>query len=418
MAVGIRGPQDWTSFRVNEERLHLNIEELSTFGRTREGGVRRLAFSEEDITAREFCMGLMRNAGLDVTIDAAGNILGTRAGSDTAAKPILFGSHIDTVPNGGKYDGGLGSLAAIETAQILEEQGYRNRHPLVAVVWCDEESGLTGSEGFVGRLSHEALARERPDGITLAECIALIGGDPARIEEAVHGPGDIAAYLELHPEQGGVLDRSGIDVGVVQGIVGITHYEVELTGFPNHAGTTPMDQRQDAILAASEIVLAVNREVRSVSGLHVGTVGRLRVEPNAPNVVPGRVTLTVEIRDLSNDKIDMLWERIRVEAEEIARRQEVEISHELSSRVNPAIAEPAVQETITEAASALNLSARAMPSGAGHDAQVLAGIGPMGMIFVPSVGGISHSPLEFTEPEDVVNGANLLLQSVLRLDRG
>jgi len=358
----------------------------------------------------------MRDAGLDVRVDAAGNILGRRAGTDADAIPILFGSHIDTVPNGGKYDGGLGSVAAIESARTLNEAGYRNRHPLVAVIWCHEESWQTGSLGYAGRLSAEALSRQRADGATLAECIARIGGNPERIQEAAHEPGDIAAYLELHPEQGGVLDRAGLDVGIVQGIVGISHYEIELIGFPNHAGTTPMDQRQDAMLAASEIILAVNREVRAVAGSHVGTVGRLNVEPNAPNVVPGRVALTVEIRDLSNDTIDMLWDRILAEAEEIAMHQEVTLNHERSSRVHPAIADAGVQRVITEAAAELNLSARAMPSGAGHDAQVLAGLGPMGMIFVPSVGGISHSPLEFTKPEAVVNGANLLLQSVLELD--
>jgi len=416
-AVGLSRRQDWMRLRINAERLQSHIEELSSFGRTPEGGVRRLAFSQEDISGREFCIGLMRGAGLSVRIDAAGNILGRRPGSDSTAKPILFGSHVDTVPNGGKYDGGLGSLAAIETARTLEESGYRNRHPLEAVIWCDEESGLTGSLGYAGRLTADALNRERSDGLTLAECIRRIGGDPAHIAEAAHDQGDIEAYLELHVEQGGVLDRSGINVGIVQGIVGISHYEIELTGFPNHAGTTPMDQRQDALLAASEIVLSVNKNVRSVPGRHVGTVGRLNVEPNAPNVVPGRVTLTVEIRDLSNDTIDMLWDRILTEAEESARRYEVSLGFERTARVEPAIADPGIQRLITEAASSMDLSAQAMPSGAGHDAQVLAGIGAMGMIFVPSVGGISHSPLEYTKPEDVTNGANLLLQSVLRLDQ-
>lgn len=417
MAVGSRGAQDWTRLRLDSGRLQGWLQELSNFGRTEEGGVRRLAFSQEDMAARQFCIDLMRGAGLDVRIDPAGNIIGRRTGSDPIAKPILFGSHIDTVPNGGKYDGALGSLAAIEIARTLSESAYRNRHPLEAVIWCDEESGLTGSLAYAGRLSPEALSRERLDGLTLAECIERIGGDPANIAAAAHRAGDIRAYLELHPEQGGVLDRGGIDVGIVQGIVGISHFEIELVGFPNHAGTTPMDQRQDAMLAASEIVLAVNNTVRSVSGRHVGTVGRLNVEPNAPNVVPGRVHLTVELRDLSNDTIDMLWRSILAEAEEIARKYDISLSHERTARVEPAIADSGVQEVITRAASALGLSAQAMPSGAGHDAQILAGIGPMGMIFVPSVNGISHSPLEYTKPQDVVNGANLLLQSVLRLDQ-
>ena len=410
-------PQDWARFRVSEDRLHNILDELATIGRTPEGGVRRLSFSPEDIAGREYCIGLMRDSGLDTRIDPAGNIIGRRAGTDPGAKPILFGSHIDTVPNGGKYDGGLGSLAAIEIQRTLEEHGYRNRHPLEAVIWCDEESGLTGSLGYAGHLSREALARERYDGSTLAECIERIGGTPELLDGYARTKGDIAAYLELHPEQGGVLDRAAIDIGVVQGIVGISHYELEFLGFPNHAGTTPMNQRQDAMLAASETVIAVNRIVRSHVGTHVGTVGRLNFEPNAPNVVPGRVTLTVEIRDLSNDTIDMLWEGIRIEAEAIAARLEVELNYERSSRVNPAIADIEVQQVVAEAAASLGLSSTAMPSGAGHDAQVLAGIGPMGMIFGPSVGGISHSPLEFTNSADVVNGANTLLQAVLMLDQ-
>jgi N-carbamoyl-L-amino-acid hydrolase len=329
----------------------------------------------------------------------------------------MFGSHIDTVPNGGKYDGCLGSLAAIEAVQTLEQNGYRNRHPLEAVIWCDEESGLTGSLGFAGALTPRDLARQRSNGMTVAAGIERIGGDPGRLEETAHEPGDIAAYLELHVEQGGVLDQAGTPIGIVEGIVGIWHYDVAIEGFPNHAGTTPMDQRQDAMLTASEIVLAVNRLVRSEPGRHVGTVGRINVEPNAPNVVPGRVTLTVELRDLSNEKPDLLWDRIAAEAEQIAGRHDTKLSHELVAEGHPALSDPRIRREIARAAASLDLSTRSMPSGAGHDAQVLAQIGPMGMIFVPSVNGISHSPLEHTKPEDVVNGANVLLQTVLQLDQ-
>jgi len=333
------------------------------------------------------------------------------------AAPIMLGSHVDTVPNGGKYDGALGSLAAIEAAQVMEDSGYRNTHPIEAVIWCDEERGLTGSQAFVGDLSEESLARRRPEGDTLAEGIGRIGGDPSRIREAAHRPGDIAAYVELHVEQGGVLDQSGIEIGIVEGIVGIWHYDVTITGFPNHAGTTPMDQRQDAMLAAAEIVLAVNREVRAHEGRQVGTVGRIDVEPNAPNVVPGRVTLTVELRDLSDEKPDLIWQHLAAQTDEIARRYDTQVTHEMVAEGHPALSTPRIRETIAASASALGLSAHSMPSGAGHDAQELARIGPMGMIFVPSVDGISHSPLEYTKPEDVVNGGNVLLHTVLRLDQ-
>ncbi len=418
LALRFQGAPTWQRWRVNGDRLQQHLADLARFGRTLEGGVARLAFSQADVDARRFCMGLMQDAGLEVRIDPVGNMIGRRAGRTPDAPAIMFGSHIDTVPNGGKYDGSLGSLAAIEVAQTLERYGYRNHHPLEAVIWCDEESGLTGSLGFVGALTQRDLDRERPNGMTVAAGIERIGGDPGRVAEAAHRSGDIAAYLELHVEQGGVLDRAGTQIGIVEGIVGIWHYDVAIKGFPNHAGTTPMDQRRDAMLTASEIVLAVNRLVRSEPGRHVGTVGRINVEPNAPNVVPGRVTLTVELRDLSNEKPDLLWERIAGEAEQIAKRYDTEVTHELVAEGRPALSNPSIRREIARAAATLGLSTRSMPSGAGHDAQVLAQIGPMGMLFVPSVNGISHSPLEHTKPGDVVNGANVLLQTVLQLDQG
>ncbi len=418
MATGLHGQQDRQGWRVDGDRLNRHLAELSQFGATPDGGVHRVAFSQADIDARSFCIDLMRRAGLAVRTDTAGNIIGRRQGTEADAPPIMFGSHIDTVPNGGRYDGALGTLAAIEAAQVMEEGGYRNRHPMEAVIWCDEERGLTGSLAFVDGLSRESLARRRPEGDTLAEGIVRIGGDPSRIHEAAHQPGDIAAYVELHIEQGGTLDQSGIEVGIVEGIVGIWHYDVTIEGFPNHAGTTPMDQRQDAMLTAAEIVLAVNREVRALQGRQVGTVGRINVEPNAPNVVPGRVNLTVELRDLSAEKPNLIWQRLSAQIDEIARRYETEAHYEMVAEGYPALSTPEVRDTIAAATQSLGLSAQTMPSGAGHDAQELARIGPMGMIFVPSVGGISHSPLEYTRPEDVVSGANVLLHTVLRLDQG
>ena len=417
MALGTRSTQDWQRLRVDGDRLNQHLDDLSQFGRTAEGGVHRVAFSDADIEARRFCLELMSRAGLDARIDAAGNVVGRRPGLLADAPPIVFGSHIDTVPDGGKYDGSLGSLSAIEIAETLRENGYRNRRPLEVVIFSDEESGLSGSSGFVGALSREALAGRRSNGPTLAECIERIGGDPARIEEAARHPGEIAGYIELHIEQGATLERAGIQIGVVEGIVGITRHDVVFAGFPNHAGTTPMSERRDAMLAAAELVLAVNRQVRAIPGRQVGTVGRLEAEPNAPNVIPGRVTLTVELRDLSNETIDRLWEGIAREAQEIAQRQGASVSHERTSRIEPALADPGIRGVIADAAADMGLSTLSLPSGAGHDAQELARIGPMGMLFVPSVGGVSHSPLEFTRPEDVVNGANVLLQSVLRLDR-
>jgi len=411
-----QGPE-WTAWRVNGERVNRDLAELSRFGRNPQGGVSRVAFSDADIAGRQYAIGLMRGAGLDVRIDPVGNLLGHRPGALPDARPLLFGSHVDSVPEGGNYDGDVGSMAAIEAAQTLRERGYRNRHPLVVAIWCDEESGLTGSRGFIGDLPAEELGRPGRDGVPLAEKIRRLGGDPDRVAEARHGPGSVAAYVELHIEQGGILDRSGIQIGIVEGIVGINQYDVTIRGFANHAGTTPMDQRRNALLAAAELVLAVDRIVRAEAGRQVGTVGRLNVRPGAPNVIPGEVTLTVELRDLSMEKITALWERIRADAEVITRKYDTTFDYALQHSNRAALSDPSVRRAIGDSVGGLGLTSQVMPSGAGHDAQDLARITPMGMIFVPSVKGISHSPLEFTRPEDVVNGANVLLQTILRLDQ-
>lgn len=408
---------DWRAFRVNGARVNQHLVDLSRYGRTPDGGVSRVAYSDADIAGRDFAMRLMREAGLEVRVDAVGNILGTRAGTVPGARPILFGSHIDSVPNGGNYDGDVGSMSAIEAAHTLAEVGYRNRHPLEVVIWCDEESGLTGSRGFVGDIPEEELRRPGRDGVPLAEQIARIGGDPERLAEARHEPGSVAVYLELHVEQGNILYEKGVQIGVVEGIVGIHHYDVTIEGFANHAGTTPMSRRRNAMLTAAELVLAVDRIVKAMPGRQVGTVGRLLVEPGAPNVVPGRVRLTVELRDLRTATIESLWQQINAELEELARRHDTPAIWELQHTNDPALSDPRVRELITRAAEVLDLSYHHMPSGAGHDAQTIATICPIGMIFVPSVDGISHSPKEFTRPEDVENGANVLLQSVLRLDQ-
>lgn len=411
-----QGPE-WRTWRVSGQRVNQHLTDLSRYGRNPQGGVSRVAYSQADIEGRGFVMELMRAAGLEVRVDPAGNLLGQRPGALAGATPILFGSHIDSVPEGGNYDGDVGSMSAVEVAHTLGEKGYRNRHPLMVAIWADEESGLTGSRGFVGDISAEDLAASGRDGVTLAEKIKRIGGDPARIAEAKHPPGSIAAYLELHIEQGGILDQRGIQIGIVEGIVGINHYDVTIKGFANHAGTTPMDQRQNALLAASELALAVDRIVRSVPGRQVGTVGRLIVKPGAPNVVPGQVDLTVELRDLSMEKIETLWGRIHAELESITAKYGTTFTFfEQHSNV-AALSDRAVREVIADAVKGLGLSSQVMASGAGHDAQDLARICPMGMIFVPSLKGISHAPSEHTRPQDVENGANVLLQTVLRLDQ-
>jgi N-carbamoyl-L-amino-acid hydrolase len=400
---------------INADRLLRRIAELAEYG-TLENGIDRPAFSDVDVEARRYIMSLMGHAGLNVRVDPVGNIFGRREGTVGGTGTILFGSHIDTVPQGGAYDGALGSLGAIEVAHTLTHAGYRNRHPLEVVIWSDEERGLTGSRGFAGELTEEDLNQPDASGITLADKIRRIGGEPRRVAEAQPDEGSVAGYLELHVEQGGVLFSKQVDIGVVEGFVGITQYDVTVSGVPNHAGTTPMAERSNALLTAAELALAVDRIVRSSPGNQVGTVGSFEVSPGAPNVIPGEVVLTVELRDLDTAKLDPIWQAIESELAEISSRQGTSFTAELRQSVAGVPTDASVRELVEQAAQDLGLSSMRMPSGAGHDAQKVAPICPTGMIFVPSVKGISHSPQEFTEPGDVENGGNVLLRSVLRMD--
>ena len=404
------------SLRVNGARLNAHLAALAEFGKNPQGGVSRVAYSDADVAGRKYVMALMRDAKLDVTVDAAGNIIGRRAGSGRGLPPILFGSHIDSVPEGGNYDGDVGSLGAIEVAQTLAEQSVVTRHPLEVVVFQNEEGGLVGSEAMIGALSEASLALTSRSGKTIRDGIAFIGGDPTKLASVKRDRGSIAAYIELHIEQGGTLDREKIDIGVVEGIVGINQWEVTVEGFANHAGTTPMDQRHDALLAAAKFIEAVNRVVTSVPGRQVGTVGRIQAQPGAPNVIPGVVVLTLELRDLDAAKIQTLYTRIRAEADAIAKASGTTFTYKSINENIPAPTDPRVRARIADAARSLGLSTKAMPSGAGHDAQDMARIGPVGMIFIPSVGGISHSPKEFSRPKDIENGANVLLHTVLAVD--
>src|SRR5437762_1740817 len=336
--------------RVDGARLNRHLAELSRFGTNPQGGVTRLAYSDADRQAREYVVGLMRDAKLTPAIDAAGNIIASRPGRDASRKPILFGSHIDSVPEGGNYDGNVGSMAAIEVAQTLGEQGITTRHPLQVTIWQNEEGGLYGSRAVSGQLTADELQNVSRSGKSIAEGIAFLGGDVQRIAQARRAKGDIAGYLELHIEQGGTLERDHVDIGIVEGIVGIKQWEVTVTGFANHAGTTPMDQRHDALLAAARFVEAVNRVVMSVPGRQVGTVGRIQAFPGAPNVIPGQVVCTLELRDLDATKVDSLYNRIAAEATHIGTENGTAFAFRMLHENVPAPSDPRVRSLIADAA--------------------------------------------------------------------
>jgi len=415
-ALTLRFPQSNAQLRVDGSRLNSHLTELAKFGKTPEGGTNRVAYSDIDQQARQYAMQLMRDAKLEVGVDAAGNIIGRRAGTDAALKPLMIGSHIDSVPQGGSYDGQVGSMSAIEVAQSLADNNVRLKHPLEVIIFQNEEGGTIGSAAISRGLSEKDLNIVTNSKKTIREGIKFIGGDPDRLASIVRKKGDLAGYLELHIEQGGVLYNEKIDIGVVEGIVGINWWEVTIEGFANHAGTTPMNQRHDALLAAAKYIEAVNRVVTSIPGRQVGTVGKIQSFPGAFNVIPGKVATSLELRDLDSTKVETLFEKTMVEVRRIETETGTKFDFKQVNGSKPALTDTRFRQTIDESAKQLGLTTKALPSGAGHDAQEIADICPVGMIFVPSRDGISHSPREFSKPEDIANGANVLLQSLLKLD--
>jgi len=403
---------------ANTQRIEQRIMDLSRFGKDSLGRGYRVAFTKGDIEARAWFIGLMKDAGLQVRVDEAGNIIGRREGTMPGLKPIAFGSHIDMVPDGGNYDGCVGSIGGLEVMELLKSKGMTTRHPLELIIFSNEEGGTIGSMAMAGNLAAAGLTQISQSGMTMAEGIRAIGGDPGQLDKAVRKKGDLTAYLELHIEQGGILEQEKLQIGVVEGIVGIVHWEVTVEGFANHAGTTPMDMRKDALLAASKLVVAVNEVVTGVDGRQVGTIGKISVQPGAYNVIPGKVTMGLEIRDLSYEKIGLLFKDIEKRAASIAAASGVQIRFRRDpNESKPAMADKTMQSLIMQAAKNLGYSHRFMPSGAGHDAQEIAHIAPVAMIFIPSIGGISHSPKEFSTPADMARGVEVLWQTIIAMDR-
>jgi N-carbamoyl-L-amino-acid hydrolase len=392
------------------------MQHMHSFGENEAGGSDRVAYSDHNHVAYTYLSGLMLEAGLTPAVDVAGNLVGRRAGRIAGLAPVVTGSHIDTVPNGGHYDGIVGSMAAIEVARTLHEAGVELDHPLEVVIWSNEEGGKTGSRSYAGAVQARELELPSLGDKKIGDGITYLGGHPDRLAENEKRPGDIAGYVELHVEQGAILDREGIAIGVVEGIVGIKRWYINVQGFANHAGTTPMDQRQDALYAAALIVAKIRAIITGEPGRQVGTVGRLEVSPGAPNVIPGEVMFSLEIRDLSMEKVTRLFAEIEAAATAIAAANDTTISFDQYYESPAAPTDKGLQDLVRDAAALLQLSSMDMPSGAGHDAQSMKGIAPLGMIFVPSRDGVSHAPSEFTSPQQITDGANVLLQTIIGMD--
>lgn len=358
--------------------------------------------------------------GLRTSLDAAGNLVGVLPGSDPAAAPFMTGSHIDTVIGGGRFDGIAGVLAGVELARCLRDEGIQLRHPLHVVDFLAEEPtefgvSTVGSRGMVGALDRQMLERHDRSGRSLAEAISQVGGRPDELAAgALRQPGEVGLFLELHIEQGPVLELEGLTVGVVTGITGIHRLKATLVGRPDHAGTTPMSIRRDALSGAAEIVLELERLCQGDQG--VGTVGVLDVQPGAPNVVPGLVALVAEMRSVHPQFLEDRWAAFDAAIRRVAQGRELGLELETLSLEEPVPVPPNVVAVLSEACAKLGLPVRQMPSGAGHDANQLAKIAPTGMVFVPCKDGRSHCPEEWASMDDVAVGLQVLATALLDFD--
>lgn len=409
-------PRD-ESLRINGARLLADIEDLAQIGKTPQGACCRLALTDEDKAGRDHVVRRMKALGLSVTVDAIGNIFGVRPGRRPDLAPVMTGSHIDTVRTGGKYDGNYGVLGGLAIVQTLNEAGWQTERGIVVAVFTNEEGArfapdMMGSLVYAGGLSlQEALAVRAIDGALLADELERIGyaGDAP---PGVHRP---HAFVELHIEQGPVLDLEGVRIGAVQNLQGISWQEVTIVGQSNHAGTTPMRLRHDAGYAASAIACFVRELAREMGGDQVGTVGKIDLIPNLINVIAARAVVTVDLRNTDEQLLRQAEQRFAAFLETLALQECVNITTRTLARFEPVTFDGGLVEKIEHQAAGLGLSCRRMTSGAGHDAQMLARLCPSAMIFVPSVGGISHNPAEHTAAEDLVAGCDVLLGLVLQL---
>jgi beta-ureidopropionase / N-carbamoyl-L-amino-acid hydrolase len=412
-----------TDVQVRPERLLADLAALAAVGETGDGGNCRLALTDDDAGGRELVVGWMRDLGLDVRVDRIGNVVATRAGGRdgvgdaTGLAPVMTGSHIDTVRTGGRYDGTLGVLAGLEVVRALDDARFDTRRPVAVAFFTDEEGSrfapdMLGSLVYVGGLALEdALDTVGIDGAVLGDELERIGWAG---EAAVPGPPP-HAYVELHIEQGPVLDERGVTIGAVTGVQGISWQELTVTGQANHAGTTPMRLRRDAGYAAAEVVTAVRRLAAGLGGHQVGTVGRLDLHPDLVNVVAARATLTVDLRNTDGAVLGEAEWRLRERVAAIADAEGVEVAWRRLARFEPVDFAPAIVDLVERTAGRLGHSVMRLPSGAGHDAQMLARVCPTGMVFVPSRDGVSHNPAEFTEPDDLAAGVAVLAQVLVEL---
>ncbi len=408
--------------KVNIERIHSRLEEIYQCGKKEDGTFTRMAYSPEDVKGRETFMNYFRKLGIEPRVDEAGNIHARLEGEDPTLPAIMTGSHLDTVPDGGKYDGVVGCVSGLEAVETLVENGKKLRHPMEVIVFTDEEgfrfgSGLLGSSAICGqeldiRESDVDLYGNRRSDVIKSYGITVADAPKAKID-----PKDVHCFMELHVEQGASLYKSKTPIGVVSSIAGVSRYEIVITGEANHAGSTIMADRKDALVAASKFIAQVPEIVRENGNEYtVATVGTIKVQPNSVNVVPGSCVFNLEIRDQHAEVIECIEKKTREYLDQVCKEMGEEYSFTQISYHEPAPMSEWVKGAIEKAVQEMGVDYRVVPSGAFHDSLIMTGVFPTGMIFVPSVDGISHSRYEFTEDADIEQGAQLLLNTILEVD--
>lgn len=408
--------------RIDIDRLLGRINALGEIGRVDgpngEWGNARLALSREDALGRDLVVSWMRDLGMSVAVDAIGNAVGTWPGSDPTAAPVMMGSHIDTVRTGGRFDGNLGVLAGLEVVEAVQQAELRPKRSLQVAFFTDEEGArfppdMLGSLVYVGGLAiEEALDAIDSDGVRLGDeltAIGYAGSIPCPAAAYPH------AFVELHIEQGPLLEDEQVTIGAVTGVQGISWTEITVTGQSAHAGTTPMRLRRDPMVVAAQVVTEARAIARRMGGTQVATVGRLNAFPDLVNVVPARVTFTVDVRNTDEDRLQQAEQALFAFARRMAAEEGCDIVMKPLARFEPVEFDGRMIDLVEGTAKALGHSVKRMPSGAGHDAQMLARVCPSAMIFVPSINGLSHNLAEDTAPADLAAGANVLLHTVLTL---
>ena len=406
---------------TQETRIQKDLEAMAAFTATPGEGMTRFAFTEEDKLTREYLAMRMKEAGLTVFEDNGGNLFGRREGTKADAPAVMVGSHFDSVRHGGIFDGPAGVVTGMEIARVLHENSIVTEHPLEFAALVEEEGGrfgggFYGSRAMAGQIDREYLANFKDkDGVSVAEALEAFGFDPGQVSRAARPAGSLKAFLELHIEQGPVLEEESTEIGIVDIIVGMTQKEVEITGRADHAGTTPMDMRANALLAAMEGGLFLDRAAREAGGGTVGTVGQMEVFPGGTNIVPGRVLFTIDVRSADMAKVEKVVQSFEAFLKDLEKRHSVTAAVTEKITVQPAKMSDEIMALFEEEARARGYSHKVMVSGAGHDSMIMAPVAPTAMVFVPSKGGRSHCPEEWTDFGQIKKGADVMLGAVLSL---